>query len=272
MPIVKARVHLIGAASAPREAFTDEKGSFRVEDLPVGRYQLFVTHVAHRDADPRFVDVVAGETAEANFQLQVLSVQTAYVSILPYTFYYNVAWCFPKEFGEYNSGVYCQALGWGANVTVNFLVDEASGPLMGLVHEMQWTAATPVCVAGMKGDLYSPEQTDLPNNGAMSDPARSPENPFHWENEKITSPTKTFVPREGSDVQAMWSAQRTELNGGKPIRLDGKWALLHWLDYAGGPAGLPVPLGCTIEERLEGYVSLFYVDPAPSADWTALPP
>lgn len=270
VPIPDARIQIVGATGAPQEAFTDDEGAYLIQNLPVGRYQLFATHVGHRDAAPKFAEVIQGETAEANFQLDVLRIQSAYVSILPYSFYYNLAWCFPEEFGEFNSGIYCQGLGWDqANVTHQFIVDESSGPLMTLVHEMEWTNAAPVCQPGMKADLYSPEQATLPANGAMSDPARSSDNPFHWENPTVTSPTKIYVPREGSEDDAMLSPKRTELNGGKPIVAEGKWAVLHWMTHATGPAGLPVPVGCTVEERLNGYLSLFYVEAAPGPDWSA---
>jgi hypothetical protein len=275
LPIEKARVQIVGSDGAtPIEEFTDEKGAFSAEGLTPGRYQLFVTHVAHRDAVPKFADVLAGEIVEVHFQLDVLRIQTPFVSILPYTFFYNLAWCFPEAVGQLNNGIYCQGLGWDtANITHQFLVDEpTNGILATLVHESRWTAATPVCQLGMQLDVYSPQQATLPANGDMSDPARGDGNPFHWTNPTVTSPTKIFAPRDGSEPDAMMSPKRTELNGGNPIVTDGKWSVLHWGTHADGPAGLPVPIGCTIEQRLDGYISLFYVAPAPGPEWSALPP
>lgn len=53
-------------------------------------------------------------------------------------------------------------------------------------------------------------------------------------------PPKTCLRREGSELEAILSSHRTERHAANRFRFDGEWTL-HWLDYAGGAAGLPFP-------------------------------
>jgi hypothetical protein len=270
LPLVGARVQVLRVADAKAmETFTDAAGRFLLTALEPGPHQVFASFVGYHESNPKTVDVVAGETLQAAIVLDALRVQKAFVETKPYTFYFTLNWCLPDPYDQVSGGYNCQALGWdGTTIRMPFTVDEAAnGTLMGIVHEMDWKTGTTACSGGMVADVYSPQQKPLPPEGQHKHPARSASNPYHWANPTVKSPTRTFIPRDGPDVVAMHSAQRTELNKGAPIQTTGDWGIVHWSTYAEGPSGAPLPVGCMVDQKLNGWISIFYVE-APPAEFS----
>ncbi|MBI2077486.1 MAG: carboxypeptidase regulatory-like domain-containing protein [Euryarchaeota archaeon] len=249
-------------------------GRFLVTGLQEGTYIVQVTRFGYYPSPPRLVEVKDGETASLILTLE----PTPSYEPFHATKTHNIHW-------NWDAGVILPVVGYqgatgtsweGSNVTEPYPIDEkASGELTGIIVEAVWTPSLAYFSGAFRTDLYSPEQTGLdatfpPLNGRHW----ADTNPFHWDNvpERARSPTYLFVPRNGDNVSAMHSTQRTALNGGSPIETSGRWLLEVQSagEYAKGAFGTPVDVAGTWDQNVRIHVTFFFMgDPEPG--WTFLP-
>lgn len=267
-PIPAARIQILSTTDRDlplNELATDEAGKFRAEGLAGGGYVVYVSKRDYLDIDPRVITVEDGSTLELRFELDRRRVYVPFHESLPWVRYYLPHFCVTaaSTFQCLGPGIYF--LGSGTNETYAYDADElASGELHGVVVEMQWQSSMPGCVGGFRSDIYAPDQGTIGSN------ARSAANPYYWTNvPHVRTPTHLLIPRNGADPIAMHSPDRVELNDGRPLATDGKWQI-RTLYHPGPTFGTPADFSCAVEQRVNNWLTAFYVKPPPTDDWSAL--
>lgn len=267
-PIPAARIQILSTTDRDlplTELATDEAGKFRAGGLAGGGYVVYVSKRDYFDLEPRVITVEDGSTLEMRFELERRRVYVPFHESLPWVRYYLPHLCVTgaNTFQCVGPGIYF--LGSGTNETYAYDADElASGELHGVVVEMQWQSSMPGCVGGFRSDIYSPDQ------GTIGSGARSSSNPYYWTNiPNVRTPTHVLIPRSGDDPIAMHSPDRVELNEARPLATDGKWQI-RTLYHPGPTVGTPADFSCAVEQRVNNWLTAFYVKPPPSNDWSAL--
>ena len=250
---------------------SDAAGRFTLEGLEAGTYVVYARKLGFFDAQPKSVELDEGETAQVNVTLRPLP------SIVPFhqtkNFRVMMTWNACVVVGAPVSVTQCGASVHNTgNITTRIEVDEMqTGELDTMVVEMKWTPTVGLCPASFRSDVFSPDQADLDATfPSINSRHWADSNPFHWDNvpDRVKSPTRLVIQRVG-DPLAMHSAERTELNGGEPIETSGGWTIQPWY-YATGPNGLPVDVYCVANQPVDIWSTVFFVDPMPTADWTAV--
>lgn len=236
---------------------SDADGRFTLRGVAGGAYTLFASRLGYEAASPIRLNLVDGETTNVSIRLVALAVATPFRETVPYTTYFHWYACVVSVVTSY-----CPLLVFdGTNSTRQFDAKASKGDLHTLIVESKWTASIPGCVQAMRTAAYSPEQQGLtqfpgPQTG-----------PYYWDNlPNVTSPTRLVIPRTGTE-DAMLSPGRTEANGDEPLGTAGKWSIQVFPTVA--PANQPVALQCTIDQRVNVWITGFYHAPA-AADWSAV--
>lgn len=260
VPLAGAIVQVIplaGANTTVQALETGSDGRFSLTGMEAGPYSVLASRLGYEAANPVRVELRDGETTNVSIRLTALAIATPFHETVPYTTYFHWYACVVTS-----AISYCPLLVFdGTNSTRPYEAKPAKGTLQTFIVESRWTSSVPLCVQAMRTAAYSPQQaglTQFPGPQA---------GPYYWDNRpNVTSPTRLFIPREGSE-DAMLSPGRTEANGDKPIETAGKWHVQIFPTVA--PANQPAALQCTINQRVNVWISAFYEQPA-ADDWTAL--
>jgi hypothetical protein len=244
---------------------SDSEGRFSVRGLEPGTYLAYGSKTGYQDAAPQHVEVMEATTSHVQMVLTPTAPAEPYH--LSIAFKTLVNWLAVHSPVFSSGGIYYtdsknRVTGeTGYRSAMDFSNNETDSTLMQtMVVEMKWTPNSAVCAAGMVSEVYSPEEPAAQRYGLDADP-------YHWSNGANTSsPTKLTIPRDGADPAAMHSANRTERNHGRPIETVGNW----YVEFHGGfrpTLGGPVDYSCSFQQRVDGWLNAFYLDPAP-ADWS----
>lgn len=271
LPIERADVVLAKRSNptiAVRQAETGPDGAYRFEGVASGSYVIQASKFGYRASSPESVELAPGQEVERNLELApVPTVEGFHVSD-NYRVGYIYYACPVVQPGDL--GAICLLLVYGfdsGNRTYYYDNDEAElGTLQTFFVETRWTRSVDSCHGQMRTDVYSPEQ------GAIDfDTNEQENNPYHWDNvpEAADSPTRVVIPRQGEGELAILSPARTEWNGGKKVDPAGKWTIAMEPYADAGTLGTPVDYYCLLNQVVEGWITAFYNDPAPSMDWSA---
>lgn len=259
IPLHRARIQIVSMTDKSLPAIdllTDDGGKFVVEGLAVGEYVVYVSKVGYREPAPETV-LVGQEMVRLIFLLERLAVQVPFHESVRYQTSIPLMVC-----AVYPGNFFCfRPYGQFPNQFYTHVVEESQkGLLQSLIIEMRWTPRTPGCPGGMRNNVFAPEAE------TFTDTSKS--NPYHWDSlPRVNSPTRLFIPREGNDLAAMWSAARTQLNDDEPIETSGKWTIVTNPHPA--PAGAAqIGFDCAQSQPFENWLTSFYVDPAPSSLWS----
>lgn len=231
------------------ELSSDEAGSFLVEGLELGEYDVYVSKLGFMPVDPRRVDVIEGDPFLVDFQMEEIGVPEAHHRTDVYQTNTLAMVCPVIQ----NSGnFWCTGLYYTTNVSWPVPNDETkNGELQSVIVESQWEPSQSVCTMGAGHWIYGPEwASSFAPNFWFTPPNRE-----GW--------NRIFIPRDGAEDIAMHSAARTEQNGGTQIPTNGDWAVVTmW--YALSPLGLPVDLDCLVDLKYDVAVTTFWVEPGPA--------
>lgn len=272
-PIGAARIQVVAERekdTPPIALTSDQGGRFTVQGLQGGTYLVYASKEGYREAPPKPVQAVEGTTVEVRLILERLPSPDPFHESRTWRFQNSIHRCVKVVDVSINCNIHA-FIGWSISpftYTNDKLPDVH--PLRTIAVELVWTDADSFCRAGERLDIFSPDEPAPrpPNNDGTNRSLHSPNNPYYWNNlPNVTSPIRRLVQRDGDDPDAMWSPRRTELAGGRPINLTGKWTVNHTIHPRNSLGGSPVFLSCVTHRDYSLWVTAFYVSPAPN-DWS----
>lgn len=227
---------------------TGADGRFLFEGLETGRYTVFAARLGYRQAAPQVVDVPEDGNLTIEIVLEPLAILEAH----------HESKNFVVRFQEQVSvlgptGPVFTLTGFNAaNVTYEWEIDESeTGAVETMVVEAQFEHEISVCRAGVEHRLLSP--------GFSTTPFNHPEGvDKEWTNapERVDSPTYLHV---------------TAPNLTTDVDTSGDWGVFTW-PYRQGSFGTPVDVSCMTNASVDLWWTTFFVEPAPTPDWSLLPP
>lgn len=277
-PLAGAAAQVVSSED-PTDAFyvaSDATGKFVVEGLREGRYAVYVSMTGYDSSKVRSVQIKPGETTEAKIVLVKVAVAEPYHES---TSFHTVVTDYWTMYGASGSGGGRGGLsgrnpidGTTYTPTHQFRANESGFvTLQSVIVQAKWTPTVTACKFGVRTDVYSPEQDRGKMDQGFGDSdaeSQEPTNPYHWDNKpNVNNPTYLQIQREGDPVLAMLGSNRTELNGGSPIGIQGNWTTYTSL-YPVDMIGVGVQkFSCAFYQRIETWVSRFFVEPA-AAGWS----
>lgn len=272
-PIDGAEVQVVrerNESVAPLALRTDAEGRFVAKGLEGGAYLVYAAKKGFREAPPKRVTVVEGESTFLRLVLERLPSPDPFHESKSWRFQNTIHRCVRVAGVTINCNIYA-FIGSGPYVYtyVNDKLPDVS-PMRTFVVELVWTDSDSFCRAGERIDVFSPDELapQNPNNDGTNRSVHSPDHPYHWDNlPSVMSPIRVFIPRDGAGAWAMWSAKRTELNGGSRINLTGQWTVNVTTYPVNSLGNSPVFVSCITQRNLTLWATVFYVEPA-AADWS----
>jgi hypothetical protein len=251
----------VGGALEPITLSTDTEGRFVASGLEPGTYLVYASKYGYEDAAPHRTAVGSDETVRLRITLLPLAVpepyhlSTVYKSLHDYASVHAASAYADIPAGSNRKLVTGER---GFVSSIDFQNNETdANPLATIVFQQRWTSGTPLCKAGTRVDVYAPEEP--PNMRYVR-----PVDPLHWTNAPdVQNPTRLEIPREGPDPGTMHSANRTELNHGRPIETAGAWFMEMRPAFVGTLGIGYVDASCMVEQSVENWLSVFYGDPSP---------
>lgn len=244
---------------------TNATGGFAARGLQASNYIVYVSLKGYHDASPKTVAVGEGATERVVFILDPIFNATSYHASRNYQVKFTEQICAIHPAKPTVASPWCVTGYQTSNITVTYDHDPLKqGELHTFFVEMRWTPTVGQCAGGMRSDIYSPEQSPAPAPGYVDTPAKNDSNPYHWDNvpESAKSPTRVMIPRDGTELRAMHSPQRTALNDGVPIKIEGKWTSTFYA-YPIGAMNTPVDYSCAVDQTVAVWLTQFYEAPAP---------
>lgn len=244
---------------------TNLTGEFAARGLRASEYVVYVAKAGYHDPAPHLVKLPEATTERVQIELEPILKPVAHHTSRNYQVKFIEQACLLHPAGATLANPWCITGYQPANTSLKYDFDPLKqGRLETFLVEMKWTPTIAQCGGGMRSDVYSPEQNPVPGPGYADVPAKGPSNPYHWDNvpESARSPTRLVIPRNGTDPAAMHSKERTELNGGRPIKLEGAWAVTVY-SYPVGALGTPVDYSCAYDQTVAVWLSHFYEVGAP---------
>ncbi len=261
VPLVGARIQIVDESRDWLPALnlrTDEGGRFLATGLEAGDHVVYVSKLGYGEPQPKVV-TVGQEPVDLSFLLDRLAAPVPFYETVRYPTSYPLMLCLVVP-----GDAFCERpYGQFPNQYYTHVVDEsANGRLASLVVEMSWAQEVPFCPAGMRNDVYSPDDIDFSDT--------SDENPYHWDSlPKVTNPTHLIIFRAGTD-DAMLSPTRTDLNDGLPLTTSGDWTIVTNPEPVAAN-GAPAGIDCGYNQGFTNWVTSFYLEPAPEENWSIVP-
>jgi hypothetical protein len=251
----------IGLKGVAVTATSDDAGAFSIENLEPGEHTLFAQRLGYESSSKQ-VTVAAQEVVDVTLVLEPLPIAEAYKETIPKSITIDVGlgWSVGGDSGQGcpAAGVACNSAAYPGADTKFKLSDPKGTPLASIVFEASWTANSAVCAKTLRLRLYSPGA----NTGNPSD-----KNFGHWTNDphprwKITNPVVMDIPRAPDGTKdAIDSPERMELNGGE-LTVKGDWTA-RTFPPGRGLTNTPVDLNCFTQQKIDLWMSAFYLEPAP---------
>jgi hypothetical protein len=245
---------------------SDESGGFQFRGVAPASYLASVSLPGYSHTPSR-VEVRQDVSTHLTLKMNALAVFSPFHATESYARAFTYALC------AHGVGMMrCMVAPNGGTTSQAWVADEvARGPIETRLIEAQWESPLQACPIGVRTDVYSPQQqAAFAPDSTGSTPSADASNPFHWDNRPdVTSPTHLVIPRRSADGTGMLDPWRTELNGGRPITIEGTWRVITWPTPTPS-LGTPLDLSCMVDSRVDVYLTTFHLEPMPESGWTAV--